>query len=380
MPSPLPFRRAVLGCDPEMFFKHGERILGAEKILPLTGLEYQVGTEAGGKFLDGQGADHTIGTVSRVIIDGVQAELNPRPSDCRARLVSEISALFRKLKDHLKSFNGVGVDFSQTVQLSEEDFEELPENAKKFGCMPSKNANDGGKESSITVDPSVYRYRSAGGHIHMGRPLSQGENYDKMDKVLKDPERLIRMMDILVGNTCVLLDRDPGNVERRKVYGRAGEFRTPPHGVEYRTLSNFWLRHPVLASLVFGLAREAMTLVAEDKDKLFVDAVSMSDIADAINTNDYVKALANFEKIKPLITEFVNHDGFVGDAYHPLNSASLELFRHFYEKGIGHWFTEDPLDVWTKMDSGYNNGFEKFLGGRVAEDMGVVAGNAVVNA
>ena len=38
----------------------------------------------------------------------------------------------------------------------------------------------------------------------------------------------------------------------------AGEFRLPKHGLEYRTLSNFWLMDPALFYVTFELARVVM--------------------------------------------------------------------------------------------------------------------------
>ena len=45
-------------------------------------------------------------------------------------------------------------------------------------------------------------------------------------------------MDILLGLPSVILDAD---TERRAMYGAAGAHRIKPYGVEYRSLSNFWL-------------------------------------------------------------------------------------------------------------------------------------------
>jgi hypothetical protein len=39
----------------------------------------------------------------------------------------------------------------------------------------------------------------------------------------------------------------------RKLYGAAGRYRQPSYGVEYRTLSNFWLASPELVELVYDI-------------------------------------------------------------------------------------------------------------------------------
>lgn len=358
----LTFFNIMFGCDPEFFFRRGSDVVGAEKILPLSGLEYTPG-EFGRK--DG-GYGAMAGTVSKIIIDGVQAELNPRPNGCRAQMGNELACIFTKLKDHMKQYDRLRVDFKQTIKLTKKDFSALSDNSKKFGCMPSKNSHDNGKEGKITVNPETYKYRSAGGHLHFGAPRADYFNNDKevITRVLAQPERLIRMMDILVGNTCVLLDRDPGNVERRKVYGRAGEFRTPPHGVEYRTLSNFWLRSYQLMSLVMGLARHAVIIVANDMDGEFVKLVNMEEIADAINTNSFTKALRNFKRIEQLLLEITPQD----DQY-SIHAGTIKQFKHFVKMGIDYWFKDEPVEHWIKLLDGHETGIETFLRTVVSDDM-----------
>lgn len=343
MRKQLQFFSIVFGCDPEFFFRKGKEIVGAEIVLPKDGL------------YDGNET-----YPNKIIIDGVQAELNPQPNTCRESLGFNIADSFKALKNHLQNFKGIGIDFSQTIQLSDEDFDKLSDGSKKFGCMPSKNSYNGGRDGRIRVNPANYRYRSAGGHIHIGGRefLPKG--------IFDNPIRIVQMMDILVGNTMVLIDRDPGNIERRKVYGQAGEFRLPPHGVEYRTLSNFWLRSYQLMSLVMGLTRHAVGIVANDMDEEFLKLVDMKDIAQAINTNDFKLALSNFKKIENLLLEITPTDR---DGDYPLNADNIHLFRHFVKKGLDHWFKEEPMEHWVAHSEEAGYGFYDFLDITVRADM-----------
>ena len=47
-------------------------------------------------------------------------------------------------------------------------------------------------------------------------------------------------MDYTLGLDSLLLDSD---TRRRSMYGRAGSFRFKEYGIEYRTLSNFWIKN-----------------------------------------------------------------------------------------------------------------------------------------
>lgn len=335
----------TLGCDPEFFFKNAKGIVGAESVLPEHGLI--AGAYAGSKF----------------IIDGVQAELNPSPYSCRELLANEIGRCFVSLKECMDSV-GVTLDMSQTVTVKKKSFAGLSDKSKRFGCSGSKNAYKSEEESKIKVNPMVYRKRSAGGHLHLGKTDNKSIN-----NALDNPKRLVPILDILLGNTCVLIDRDEGNIERRKSYGRAGEYRTPVHGIEYRTLSNFWLRNYQLMSFVFGLARFAVNIVAQDKDKLFLDAVNIKEIEKAINKNDFKLAYKNFLKIEPIIGELTGDD-LSGYAV-PFTAKNLPLFKHFVNKGADYWFkNQDTLSVWIARAKGENrDGWERFLETTVARDL-----------
>lgn len=347
--------RPVLGTDPELFFSKNGKIIGSEKVMPEGGIIYRHGITA----LNGNKTGE-----NKVIIDGVQVELNPLSSQCRESLASNIQSCFRNLSERLKmkEYVDVSVDFSPLIMLEKEELDSLSGDSKRFGCMPSKNAY-GEERVANNVDPAEYLYRCAGGHIHLGIADADYGQKTKvtLNKILKERhEKLVKLMDIIVGNTCVLLDRDPGNVERRKVYGRAGEYRTPPHGVEYRTLSNFWLRGYPLMSFVMGLARFAVNIMANG-DKHYnavVKLVNSDDIRKAINENDFELAYKNFLKIEKVILEMAGSDNG-GYAQFPLNKGNIDEFKYVVKVGIDEFFKkEDAMKHWT---IGRTYGWERWL-------------------
>ncbi len=356
-----------IGCDPEFFFRQDGEIIGSEKIIPEDGLSLPTG----GKF----------------VRDGVQAEMNPSNSHCRGTMNYQIRDLFKLLKNRMGEFSGVTADFSVVVEVSKKKMATLGIKSQVFGCAESKNVHlkTLNKISKISVDPKVYMKRSAGGHIHLGVPESRniwvetgqmktsafGTYKDKKMitlpfKPARDPDIIIPLLDIIVGNTLVLLDRDEDNIERRKVYGRAGEFREPKHGIEYRTPSNFWLRAPELSSLIFGLCRQAVQIAVEsDKDNPIADElikmVNMSDIEKAINKNDYDLALRNWRKIEDFLMSITPESGF-----YPITPNTLKAFNHFHATGLDKWFPRDPFANWAKVVNEEAQGFNYFLKNVVA--------------
>lgn len=340
----------TFGCDPELFFttKDG-KVIGSEKVIPEAMPTSSINAKG-------------------IVQDGVQVELNPRPCWCRANIGNEISAIMKKLKEHLATMPDVSACFNGVVEVDAKELRSLSEKSRTLGCAPSMNVYD--KGASVSVKKG-YRKRSAGGHIHLG-----------INKELAaHPDSLAVLMDIFVGNTCVLLDRDPANAERRKVYGRAGEYRTPPHGFEYRTLSNFWLRAYPLMSFVFGLSRIAVnTLYSKHRPVITYDSspiwdteacirtyVDIDKVRDAINNNDVELARSNYQGVREFIK---NH----GNGYSGLYASNLDSFDYFIkmidEKGLEFWFPEDPMDHWTiNYTEGHDRGWENFMSTKVYTKM-----------
>lgn len=356
----------MLGCDPELFLERKGKIIGAEKVIPPNGLKAAKYSDYG---------DITGNNMHAFVLDGVQVELNPTPHRCRANLGNEMRAAFQALKAHLEKIgNDVKPSFKAVILVPKAEFDSLSDKSKALGCEPSFNKYDKGATVSVK-NPDTYRKRSAGGHIHLG--------LNKRSNLYKERERLVELMDIIVGNTCVMIDRDPGAVERRKHYGRAGEYRLPNHGLEYRTLSNFWLRSYPLMSMVMGLSKIAVSVlndtVKSEPDYVMsgeygspwnaegelLKCVDVKAVREAINGNDLKLAKENFEGVQKFIRKHI-HFG------NGLNKSLLTNFNHFLDKiekkGIEYWFSEDPMKHWCNMPDGHNHGWESFLHNKVNSD------------
>lgn len=341
----------MLGCDPEFFFKNKSgQIIGAEQVIPKKGLTK-----------DGQ----------KVIIDGVQAELNPRPHTCRDVVASNIRTCFIHLQNNMDK--GITCDFSVMSEISKDNLDVLADSSKVFGCAPSRSIYQGLKSrlSLKKVNPEKYRKRAAGGHIHLGFDT----NLEMKRALTTDHERTVYMLDILVGNTSVLVDRDAGNKERRKLYGKAGEYRLPKHGLEYRTLSNYWLTSKPMMSFAFGMARMAVDLMSskecDEYFKAFTSKVDKEKIHKAINNNDFDLAMKNFKAIEPLIVQVAESN--YGRT--PVNATNINEFKHFIQmvnsKGLHYYFDKDPMKHWVDgaREGNYWMGFNDFLCNVVRKDM-----------
>ena len=312
------------GTDPEAFFERNGAIIGSEKILHKRGLKSGYGPPV-------------------VVRDGVQFEFNPQYSHSVAGLAENLSNGFKALQIHMKGYPDVSLCFRGLVEVSREELDSLTKRSRVLGCQPSNNAYG---ENPITVNVKTYRKRSSGGHAHFG--LSTLPRI--FGKYEEERARVVSLFDIFVGNSCVMFDRDPGAAERRENYGRAGEYRLQPHGLEYRTLSNFWLRNYSLMSFVFGMGNFSVSVLNttlttdQNLEQELIDTVNIGNFIKAIDTNDYDLARTNFDSIRPFLVKNLPQHGF------PLTPNNLDRFLTFTEgvrdEGFDAFFHGDIMDHW----------------------------------
>lgn len=194
----------TLGADPEVFFELDGKPSSA---IGLIGGSKSHPRAAGGGFF--------------ILEDNVAAEYNvppaSNPDDFANNIVKGLSICEQYAK---ANHRGISLKASASFDPKELD---RPE-ALEFGCEPDFDA----WARCINDKPSAAdsTFRTAGGHVHVGGVTDI------------NPTNLIRCMDLFLGVPSVVLDPDK---ERRKLYGKAGAFRLKEYGVEYRTLSNFWI-------------------------------------------------------------------------------------------------------------------------------------------
>lgn len=124
--------------------------------------------------------------------------------------------------------------------------------ARTFGCEPDFNAY------TLNFNPPpmsiISNLRSAGGHLHLGY-----ENpfpiFD-MDYYSVDSQRseIVKALDLFIGVPSVILEPDN---KRKELYGKAGAFRPKEYGLEYRTVSNFYLNSKKLTEWVYEAINKA---------------------------------------------------------------------------------------------------------------------------
>lgn len=151
--------------------------------------------------------------------------------------------------------------------------------AKEAGCSPNfcvwtQSMNDKPPMASTNI-------RTGSFHIHVG---------SKQLRTKEAKDRMIRLMDCLVGFPSIILDMDDTSHDRRMLYGQAGEFRPTDYGIEYRVLGPYALRHPSLVARTI----EATTMALNNLN--------------TVEENEYSTLGIDNETIRRAINEHNAHD------------------------------------------------------------------------
>ncbi len=204
--------------------------------------------------------------------DNVLAECAVKPGATKAQVLKnfrECLTLYAKIVGDHKLVPQASCEFP----ISELDHPD----ARKVGCAPDMCAYEMVQKEppkSAITDGSL---RSGGGHIHVGSDILVSDG--------AEPVLMIYLMDLLLGVPSLWIDTDPTSLRRRSIYGQAGRYRTKPYGLEYRSLSNFWLMSPEHVSFVYDVSMLALDVLESgegwnlwtfDMDK-FLEAENASD-------------------------------------------------------------------------------------------------------
>jgi len=254
------------GADPELFLRDEQ----LKKSIASTGL-------IGGT----KESPRIIGKGFALQEDNVAVEFNIPPCSNSKDFKAAIQHTLIHLRSELTP-RGLSLDIAASRVFDDDQL--LSPQAQEFGCEPDFNAWTGKMNPRPSAQTNL---RSAGGHIHIG--------YSEPDEEVS--RELIKAHDLFCGVPSIMYDDD---IRRRSLYGKAGAYRLKSYGVEYRTLSNFWLRSSELVDMVYEQSERAIKFVKEG------NRISLKDgreIVKCINTGD-MKLLASIDTKFQVLKEF----------------------------------------------------------------------------
>lgn len=184
--------------------------------------------------------------------DGVMLECTFPPANDPYTFKDNLDHVLNYIRNKHKDLE---ISFNPAVEFDSEFLQ--TRQATEVGCSADFDV----WECSLADVPNYRKtnLRYSGGHLHVGYP----------DPDVETSDELVKALDVYLGVPSVLIDTD---TLRKKLYGSAGRFRPKPYGIEYRSMSNYWLRDLQTIRWVFGNTKEAILflnngfrIAAEDK-------------------------------------------------------------------------------------------------------------------
>jgi len=258
--------RITIGTDPEFFIKRGDEYVSSQNA-KIQGTKHEpVALENGG-------------TIQR---DNVAVEFATDPAKDREDFVDKIRSCLKDTYAMLPEGHDMVVEPSASFN---EDQLTDPESLE-FGCDPDFNAYTVSMNEKPWCGDSGFR--SCGAHIHVGGLDNDGKPIEGLEFLLDFDGKInaIKAMDLFHGVISTVLDNSEASIKRRELYGKAGAHRSTDYGVEYRVLSNYWMKSPQLVMLMDALTKDAMHLITTGGLQEILDLVGENELQNVINNGD----------------------------------------------------------------------------------------------
>lgn len=262
--------KVTIGTDPEFFLKKGDEYVSSQSA-KIQGTKHEPVALKNG------------GTIQR---DNVAVEFATAPAVSKDDFVEKIRSCLRDTHDMLPK----GHEMVATPSAVFEEIHLTDPEAQEFGCDPDFNAYTVSMNEKPWCGDSGFR--SCGAHIHVGCLDSDGNAIKGLEFLLEFDGKIlaVKAMDLFHGTISTMFDNSEAAIKRRELYGKAGCHRPTDYGVEYRVLSNYWIKSPELVMLMDSLTRDAMTLTAAGELKKILDLVGEGELQNTINNGDVAAA------------------------------------------------------------------------------------------
>lgn len=272
--------------------------------------------------------------------DGYQGEFTVVPSHCIAYVVDSIQERLNKLTTLLHEHDPEAhLSLVNTFTIPEEMLLKDDKKYVSFGCTPSKSVYG---EKFPNINSREVPFRSAGGHLHFTV---------KEERKANIPEA-IKWLDKVLGVIAVSMFEYYDDPRRRTLYGKAGEYRLPIYGFEYRVLSNAWLCHPAVAHFIYDMARRAAGFGLYGKPFALWD-ITEDEARQCINTCDVGMARKLLERnsfgLKVLLK-----------SYYSCSEATLDKWKSMVMTGVHNYLSNpDRLSVAWRLKG--NDGYRGWM-------------------
>ena len=187
--------------------------------------------------------------------DNLSGEFGTPPAESEQHSVDLIRTALEEIS---KALAGMGYEISWESEYEFTPEEVYSQEGLYIGCLPDYNAWEGTQNPQIYA-PSLGLWRFNGGHVHLGWDYKSA-----IERWL-----VVRAMELCAGTLNII--HRPNATRRREFYGKSGAARLPKHGVEVRSLDNFWYQSDDLIKEIFRCGKAAVTHAQDLADEMTED-------------------------------------------------------------------------------------------------------------
>jgi hypothetical protein len=228
----MKIRNLKIGADPELFLEDESGFVSSEGLI-------------GGS----KDEPRDIGLGCYVQEDNVAVEFNIPPVDNEDDFVRYIEYSIGVLKEM------VGNQFKFST-ISSAEFNEMylsTPHSKRSACAPDYNVWNNCEANMVPLLGTT-NLRSSGAHLHFGYS----------SPTIEVSNAIVKMSDVFITIPTLKYENREAAILRRGMYGSAGSFRYKPYGVEYRTLSSFWIGDEEKTREIYHRASGISSKINED--------------------------------------------------------------------------------------------------------------------
>lgn len=205
--------------------------------------------------------------------------------ESRGQFTDMVTNAMLSANRHLNTI-GYSLNATSAVEFTKKELND--EKAWEVGCKPSWSAYTEETNPKLQFESGL---RTGSFHVHIGRRDWKNPSDDRLMS-RESKFNAIRLLDMYLGVSSIVFDKDPTSPLRRSLYGKAGEFRSTDYGVEYRVLGNYALRSRRAVLMVELIISHAMDHLANGMEKTALAQINGKEVQRIINQND-VKAAAS---------------------------------------------------------------------------------------
>lgn len=271
--------------------------------------------------------------------DGFQAEMEIESATCICWISDYVrEGLVTILKAAKEKFPAAKLSAKTVVPIPIELLNRGSKQLLDLGCKPSFNAY--GLPPLDPEQAKLVPFRFGGGHIHASPDKWFRQPMDVYVAAAKAIDRTLGVLSVS------LLDKFEDPI-RRQFYGKPGEFRTPPHGFEYRVMSNAIIFHPAILHLIYDMFRSFTRFHLSGFDKFWL--ADEQEVIETITNYDVKQARKIIDRNKVCLESLINSTFYVsagdddGDAFTPQAQMVKNTMTAFREGIIN--FMDHPYDI-----------------------------------